>query len=164
MRCIDMNMKFKLLVWIDRNRGLYIPIFNLFLSILALKNFKFLKNLVTSDMIEAKFLIKHLLNYAIPLKTCISWGVIGTSIFAKASTFFGSMILLLNIMKPRIVFENTMNAHLFRFKLIPNSWPLRKHLLNFSRCVDRSLKIVKSSRKIFMNRSMYSQNVLVTTF
>jgi hypothetical protein len=36
--------------------------------------------------------------------------------------------------------------------------------LNFSRCVDRSLKIVKSSRKIFMNRSMYSQNVLVTTF
>jgi len=59
--------------------------------------------------------------------------------------------------------DNTMNAHLSRFKLIPNSLHLKNHFLSFSSWVDRSLKIVKSSRNIFMNTSMFSRNTLVTT-
>jgi hypothetical protein len=52
--------------------------------------------------------------------------------FIKASTFLGSITLpFLNIMKPKMVPENTMNAHLSRFKLIPNSLHLKKHFLTF---------------------------------
>jgi hypothetical protein len=64
-------------------------------------------------------------------------------------------------MKLRIVPEKTMNAHLFGLKLIPNFLHLKKHSLNFSWCVDMSLNIIKTSRKIFMNTSMYSWNVLI---
>jgi hypothetical protein len=42
--------------------------------------------------------------------------------FAKATTFLGSMTLpSLDIMNPKMVLENTMNAHLLGFKLILNS-------------------------------------------
>jgi hypothetical protein len=85
-------------------------------------------------MIEAKILIKHLQNWAIPLKKWISWGVVGTSMFTKASTFLGSMILpFLDIMKPKMVPKNTMNAHFYGFKLIPNFLHFKKQFFNFSR-------------------------------
>jgi hypothetical protein len=41
---------------------------------------------------------------------------------------------------------------------------LRNQFLSFSKCFDRSLKTIQSSRNIFMNTLMYSQNDLVTTF
>jgi hypothetical protein len=48
--------------------------------------------------------------------------------FTKASPFLGSVTLpSLDTMKPKMVFENTMNAHLFGFKLIPNSLHLDKN-------------------------------------
>ncbi len=101
------------------------------------------------------------------LKTWISWGVVNISRFVKASTFLGSITLpSLDIMKTRIVLENTMNAHLFGFKLIPNylfNKHLKKHFMSFSRWVNKLLKTIKSSRKIFMNTSMYFWNVLITT-
>jgi hypothetical protein len=59
-----MNMKLKLPIWIDQNKGLYILVFNLFPSILAFlnpfKNLDFLKSLVIGNMIEAKFFTKDL--------------------------------------------------------------------------------------------------------
>jgi hypothetical protein len=45
-------------------------------------------------------------------------------------------------MNPKMVLENTMNENLLGFKLIPNFLHFRKHFFNFSRQVDRSLKIV----------------------
>ncbi len=132
-------MKLKLLDWIDQNRGLYILVFNLFPSIFLhslvhLKTSNFLSSLVIGDIIEAKFLVKHLLNYAIPLKTSISWEAVGTSMFTKASTFLGSITFpSLDTMKHRKVFENTINMHFSGFKLIPNFLHLRKNFLNFTR-------------------------------
>jgi len=77
--------------------------------------------------------------------------------FTKASTFLGSMTLpSLDTMNPKMVPENTMNAHLSKFKVIPNFQHLKKHFSSFSRWVDRSLKTVKSLRNIFMNTLMYS--------
>ncbi len=59
-----MNMKLKLPIWIDQNKGLYILVFNLLPSILAFlspfKNLDFLKSLVIGNMIEAKFFTKDL--------------------------------------------------------------------------------------------------------
>jgi hypothetical protein len=76
--------------------------------------------------------------------------------FTKASTFLGSMILpSLDIMKPKMVPKNTMNAHVYGFKLIPNFLHLIKQFFNFSRWVEKSLKIMKS-RKLFVNTPMYS--------
>jgi hypothetical protein len=77
--------------------------------------------------------------------------------FAKALTFLGSMTLpSLDIMNPKMVLENTMNAHFLGFKLILNFLHFKKHFFNFSRSIDRSLKKVKLLRNIFMNTSMYS--------
>ncbi len=42
------------------------------------KTSNFLSSLVIGDMIKAKFLMNHLQKCAIPLKTWISWGVVGT--------------------------------------------------------------------------------------
>jgi hypothetical protein len=71
--------------------------------------------------------------------------VVGIGMFIKASTFLGSVTFpSLDIMKPRIVLENTMNAHLFGLRLIPNYLHLKKHFLSFSRCIDKSLKTIKS--------------------
>jgi hypothetical protein len=83
-------------------------------------------------------------------------GVIGIGMFTNTSTFLGSITLpFLDTMNLKMVLENTMNAHLSKFRLIPNSLHLIKHLFNFSRWVDKSLKIIKSSRNIFMNIIMY---------
>jgi hypothetical protein len=68
------------------------------------------------------------------MKTWISQGVVGTSMFTKASTFLGSITFpSLDTTKPRMVHENTMNAHLFGFRLIPNSLHLKKHFSSFGR-------------------------------
>jgi hypothetical protein len=75
----------------------------------------------------------------------------------KASTF-------LDTMNPKMVPENTMNAHLLGFNLIPNYLHLKKHFFNFSRWVDMSLKIVKLLRKIFLNTSIYSRKALLNAF
>ncbi len=62
----------------------------------------------------------------------------------------------LETMNPGIVLEQTMDAQSFGFKLMPSSLHLKIHYFSFSKWVDRSLKIVKSFKKIFMNTSMYS--------
>jgi hypothetical protein len=49
-----------------------------------------------------------------------------------ACIFFGSgNFLLLETIKPNIIPENTINAHLSRFKLMPYSLHFKKHNLNF---------------------------------
>jgi hypothetical protein len=59
-----MNVKLKLLVWTDKNRGFYILVINILPSILAffnsLKDFRLFNNLVIGDKIETKFFMKHL--------------------------------------------------------------------------------------------------------
>ncbi len=67
----------------------------------------------------------------------------------------------LDIMNPKMVPKNTMNANLLGFNLIPNYLHFRKHFFSFSRWVDMSLKIVKLLRKIFTNTSIYSRKCLL---
>jgi hypothetical protein len=62
-------------------------------------------------------------------------------------------------MKPKY----TINAHFSRLKLIPNLQHFKKQSHILFMWVSMLLKIVKSSKKIFMNKSMYSWNVLFTT-
>ncbi len=164
-----MNVKLKLPVWIDQDRGLNILVFNLLPSILAffnpLKNFKLFEQLSDRWHDRSKLFYEALIKMGYPIKNLNFLGVVGTSMFTKASTLLGSMTLpSLDVMNPKMILENTMNAHLSRFKLIPNSLHLRNHFFSFSRWVDRSPKMVKLSRKIFMNASIYSWKVLVTTF
>jgi hypothetical protein len=69
-----------------------------------------------------------------PIKNLDLLGVVGIGMFTEVSTILGSITLpSLDTIKPRMVLENTMNAHLFGFKLIPNSLHFRKHFLNLSR-------------------------------
>jgi hypothetical protein len=50
----------------------------------------------------------------------------------KAFIFLRSNVFpSLEIMNPKIVPEHTINAHLVRIKLIPNSLHFRKHFLSF---------------------------------
>jgi hypothetical protein len=131
-----MNLKFKLLVWIDQNRGLYIPILNILPSILAffspLKNFKLFEQLSDRWHDWSKVFDKALIKLGHFIKNLDLGGVVSTSMFIKASTFLRPMILLsLDTMNPKMVFKNTMNAQLPRFKLIPNFLHLRKHVFNF---------------------------------
>jgi len=75
----------------------------------------------------------------------------------KASIFLRSDVFpFLETMNPKIVLEHTIDAHLSGFKPISYS-------LHF-KGVDKSLKIVKSFLKIFMNTSMYSWKVLMIAF
>ncbi len=60
-----------------------------------------------------------------------------------------------------IVQERTMNAQYFGFKLMPYFLNFRNHFISFKKWVDKSLKTIKSSKKIFMNTSMYSWKALV---
>ncbi len=160
-------MKLKVLVWNNEDRGLYILVLNLFPIYLTfyspLKNFKLLEKFgnwwYNKGQVFDKTHVKlcHLIE-----KLGFARGVVGMGMFIKPWTFLGSItFLFLDTIKPRIVFKNTMNAHLFGLRLIPNFLHLKKHFLSFSRHVDKSLKIVKSSRNIFMNTLMYSWNVLV---
>ncbi len=82
------------------------------------------------------------------MKIYVSWGVVGIGMFTKASNFWGSITFpSLYTRIPRMVPENTINAHFYGFKLIPNSLHLRKHFVSFSRGVDRSLKNYKFIKK-----------------
>jgi hypothetical protein len=73
-------------------------------------------------IIASKFLIKHRQNYAIPLNTYICNGFLSGSMFTIAYIFFGyGSFPFLKTIKPKIILENTMNAHLFGFKLMPYS-------------------------------------------
>jgi len=151
----------KLLVWNNEDRGLYIPILNLLLGYLTfsspLKNFKFLEQSGNWWHNRSKVFDKTPINLCHPVENLDLLGVSRYGMFTKAWTLWGSIIFpFLNTIKPRIVFKNIVNAHLFGLRLIPNSLHLKKHLVSFSRCVDRSLEIFKSSTNIFMNTSMHS--------
>ncbi len=67
--------------------------------------------------------------------------------FAIACIFFrfGNFPSLETI-KPKIIFENTINAHLFGFKLMPYSLHFWKHSLSFCEWFSMSLYIVKASK------------------
>ncbi len=137
-----MNMKFKLLVWTNQYRGLYISVFDFLLRNLTfcgpLKNFWFLKQFGNWWHNKGKCFYNAHVKLCHPINLDLLGGVVGIGIFIKVSTFLGSITFpYLDSMKPRMVLENTMNAHLFGFRLIPNSLHFKKHFLNFSRCVDR---------------------------
>ncbi len=68
----------------------------------------------------------------------------------------------LEIIKPKIILENTINAHLSKFRLMPYSLHYWKHNLSFCKWLSMSLYIVKSSKNIFIKLSKYFLNVLVT--
>jgi hypothetical protein len=73
-----------------------------------------------------------------------------------ASIFLGSNVFpYFETMNLEIVSKQTMNAHFFKFRRMPYSLHLRKKM-KFFKWVDKLLKTIKSSKKIFMNTSMYS--------
>jgi hypothetical protein len=61
----------------------------------------------------------------------------------------------LEIIKPKIILENTMNACLFGFILMPYSLYFWKHNSNFYKWLSMSLYIVKLSKIIFIELSKY---------
>ncbi len=92
------------------------------------------------------------------MKTWISWEVIGTSMFTKASTFLGSITFpSLDTMKPRRVPANTINMHFFGFRLIPNFLHFINFLLEFLKVswhVIENYKVVKKYFHEYMNVHM----------
>ncbi len=75
---------------------------------------------------------------------------------AYISFGFGSFLSLETI-KSNIIHENTINAHLSGFKLMPYSLHFWKHNLSFYKWLSMPLHILIKLSKYFMN-------VLVTTF
>jgi hypothetical protein len=89
-------------------------------------------SLVIRAIMYAKFLMKNLYNWAIMLNTWICCGFTSTCIWTMVWIFLGfGNLLLKKIIKPSIILENTIKAHLFGFKLIPNFVNFLKHNLNF---------------------------------
>jgi hypothetical protein len=76
-------------------------------SIVHLNISVFISNLVIHTIIKEFFSMKHIYNCAIPLKTWISWGVLGIGIFTKASIFIKLGIFrFLEIINSKIVLEH----------------------------------------------------------
>ncbi len=85
--------------------------------------------------------------------------------FTIACIFFGSSSFpSLEIIKPKIIPENTINAHLFGFRLMPYSLHFWKHSLYSLQVIFHITYIVKSSKNIFIKLSKNFLNVLVTVF
>jgi len=92
------------------------------------------------------------------------YGFLGGGMFTIAYIFFGSgSFRSLEIIKPKIILENTMNARLSRFKLMPYFLHFWKHNMSFYIWLSMSLYTIDSSKNIFIKISKYSLNVLVTT-
>jgi hypothetical protein len=84
--------------------------------------------------------------------------------FTFACIFFGSgSFPFLETIKPNIILQNTMNAHLFKFRLMSYYLHFWKHNLSFCKWLSMSLYTIKSSRNIFIKLSKYLKNVLVTS-
>jgi hypothetical protein len=60
----------------------------------------------------------------------------------------------LHKINPKTNPKNTINAHLSRFMLMPNSQHFKKQSHDFSIQVSILLNIIKSLKKIFINRSI----------
>jgi hypothetical protein len=85
--------------------------------------------------------------------------------FIIACIFFGSRsVPSLETIKPKIIPENTINAHLSTFRPMPYYLRFWKHNLSFCKWLSMSLYIVKSFKNIFIKLSKYSLNVLVIIF
>ncbi len=75
-------------------------------------------------------------------------------IFTIAFTYFGSNTFpSFETMKPSIMPEDTIKAHFFGFKPMPYSQHFSKHLCSLDKCVSKSLKTMKSSKKSFIKSS-----------
>ncbi len=164
-----MNMKFHMLVCWYQYRCFNILLFNQFPSLLTFLRPN--KNLYISGQFNdrchnhSKVFYKTSVNNAIPLNTWICWRFLGGGMFRIACIFFGfSSFPSLEIIKPNIIPENIINAHLHGFQLIPYSLHFWKHSLNFCKWLSMSLYTIKSSRNIFIKLSKYFMNVLVTAF
>jgi hypothetical protein len=92
-------------------------------------------------------------------------GILGGGMFTIVCIFFrSSSFLSLETIKPKIIPENTINAHLSRFKLMPYFLHFWKHNLSFYKWLSMLLYIIKSSWNIFIKLSEYFLNALVITF
>jgi hypothetical protein len=76
-------------------------------------------SLVIGAIIVVKFFIKHLQNCAIPLNIWICCGFLGGGMFIIAYIFFRFVSFpYLEIIKPKIIPKNNINAHLSKFGLM----------------------------------------------
>ncbi len=98
------------------------------------------------------------------MNTWIYCGFLGGGMFIIACIFFvSSNFPTFEIIKPKIILENTINAHFPGFILMSYSLHFWKHNLSFCRWLSMSLYTIKSCKIIFIKLSKYSLNVLVTT-
>jgi hypothetical protein len=80
-------------------------------------------------------------------------------VYYRLYFFLSGSFPSLETIKPNIILENTINAHLFGFKLMPYSLHFWKHTLSFYKWFSISLYIIKSSRSIFIKLSKYILNL-----
>ncbi len=75
-------------------------------------------------------------------------------IFTIAFSYFGSNNFpSFETIKPSIMLEDTIKTHFFGFKPIPYSQHFLKHFFSLDKCVSKSLKTMKSSKKSFIKSS-----------
>jgi len=97
------------------------------------------------------------------LNTWICYGFLGGGMFTNAYIFFGfGSFPFLETIKSKIIFKNTINAHLSEFKLMSFFLHFWKHNLSFCRWLSMSLYAIKLFRNIFIILSKYFLNALVT--
>ncbi len=163
-----MNRKLNLLAWWYQYRCFNILMFNQFLGLLTFlcpkKSFclfsQFSDRCHNSSKVFDKTFVKlcHPIEYLNLLRIPRSLHVYYCLYFIGYGSF-----LSLEVIKPKIIPKNTINAHLFRFKLMPYSLHFWKHSLNFCKWLSMLLYNVKSFKNIFIKLSKYSLNALVTT-
>jgi hypothetical protein len=108
---------------------------------------------------------KGLIKFFHPIKYLNLLWIHGWWMFTIACIFSGSgSFLSLKTIKPKIILENIVNAHMSGFRLMPYSFHFWKHNLNFYIWLFKSLYTVKSSKNVFIKLSKYFLNALVTTF
>jgi len=96
-----------------------------------------------------------------PLNTWMSWNWVGDNMLTIALIFSGSSSLpSLEIVNPRIILKKTKKIHFFKLMLMPNTSHISKHFHNFKRWDSMSLNMIKSSKKIFMEKLKYFQQYL----
>ncbi len=163
-----MNMNLHLLVWWYQYRYFNILIFDQFPSLLTFLCIE--KSLYLFGQFSDRchnsnnFFDKTTIKLCHPIKYLNLLWILRWWHFIIACIFFGSSSSpSLETIKPKIIFENTINAHLYRFRLMPYSLHFWKHNLSFYISLSMSLYNVKSSKSIFIKLSKYSLNVLVTT-
>jgi hypothetical protein len=121
-------------------------------------------NLVISAITTTKFFYKTFVKLCNPIEHLnLLWFLRWWHVTIACILFGYGSFPFLETIKPNLIPKNTINAHLFRFRLMPPSLHFWKHNMSFYIWFSMSLYTVNSSINIFIKLSKYSLNALVTT-